>query len=161
MKRGHLLAQLGFTFALALLLAGCKQDPCAATTCVNGACNDGDCLCLNGYDGPTCSNLSRSRFLGAWTVGDLCGASASVYDCNISAGGAVETIVFDNIGDRGYAVNGFVQGVALDIPLQAYGVWTIQGSGLLDTAAQQLSLDYSIDFGGGSGATCLASFYPQ
>jgi hypothetical protein len=157
----HLLARCCLLVCLSLLGAGCRQDPCATTTCVHGACNDGDCLCLNGYDGPTCSSISRARYLGDWTVGDLCGSSAVVYDCRIGAGGAIEAIVLDNLGDRGYPVNGFVQGVSLDIPLQAYGVWTIQGSGLLDTAARQLSLDYSIDFGGGSGAACLASFYPQ
>lgn len=147
--------------AACLVLQACKQDPCAETACVNGACDTGDCLCLNGYDGADCSQLSRARYQGMWTVGELCGPTAVVYDCQIDAGGPVAAIVLDNLGDHGFAVNGLVHGLALDIPLQAYGVWTIQGSGVLDTNAREISLDYQIDRGGGDISTCLASLYPQ
>jgi hypothetical protein len=147
--------------AAALLLIGCKPDPCAETACDKGVCDQGECLCLAGYDGQDCRQLSRSRLIGTYNVGALCGPSAVLYDCEISAGGPLDHIIFDNLDDRGLPVTAKVQGLAVDIPVQAFGTWTIQGSGALDTSAQELSLDYLIDKGGGSLTTCLISLYPQ
>jgi hypothetical protein len=147
--------------ALALLLSACKPDPCKDTDCRNGTCEAGECLCLPGYDGTDCSQLSRERFLGNWTVSDLCGPSATIYDCRIESGGPLPEMVFENLGDQGLPVKATAQGLAFDIPLQPFGQWSIRGGGLLDTTAREISLDYTVDWGGGNSTTCLTSLYPQ
>ncbi len=42
---------------LLFLMAACKEDPCQDITCVNdGYCEDGACVCPEGYNGTNCGN---------------------------------------------------------------------------------------------------------
>lgn len=43
------------SFFLISLISSCSSDPCEEVVCVNGACDDGSCLCEEGYIGPTCN----------------------------------------------------------------------------------------------------------
>jgi len=50
------------------------SDPCDEVNCgANGQCNEGICLCDDGFEGENCETASRDRFLGFW--------EASVYGC--------------------------------------------------------------------------------
>jgi len=50
----HLISLiLFFTF----FIISCSSDPCEEITCVNGACNDGSCLCEDGYLGSSCDEI--------------------------------------------------------------------------------------------------------
>jgi len=53
----------------ALLISSCSSDPepdpCEGITCVNGDCNNGSCLCENGWMGQDCS---VKDFSGEWRM---------------------------------------------------------------------------------------------
>lgn len=50
-----LSAALIFSLFTIVTYTACKSDPCDAITCVNGgACNDGKCVCPDGFSGAFC-----------------------------------------------------------------------------------------------------------
>ncbi len=50
----YFLGFIGFIF-----LSACKNDVCEGITCLNGGtCVNGDCVCEEGYEGPSCAELS-------------------------------------------------------------------------------------------------------
>ncbi len=53
----------------AVVYVSCKQDKCRMVNCQNGGvCNEGSCTCPSGYEGPTCSTVTRKKFTGNWMV---------------------------------------------------------------------------------------------
>ena len=146
---------------VSLLSACTSKDPCLTTDCGFGTCEEGACICLTGYDGPNCATASRERFVGDWTVAETCEGNAVVYDCAITLGGNLSTILFQGLGGGGVAVTGTVSGLDVEIPEQYMMQGYILGRGSLDTAARVISVDYTIDPGTGTKTTCLATFYPQ
>lgn len=68
MKAINIFVKLAAIAALALALVACETDPCgdSAERCLNGAtCDgiDGACICATGYEGDSCSVVSRLKFL--------------------------------------------------------------------------------------------------
>ncbi len=54
---------------LAVIYTSCKQDKCKAISCAyGGACVDGVCHCLAGYEGLSCETISRDKFVGLYNV---------------------------------------------------------------------------------------------
>jgi hypothetical protein len=59
----------------ALVYTSCKKDKCVDVACKNlGACFDGNCTCLAGYEGSRCDTLSRKKFIYTWNGADSCTA---------------------------------------------------------------------------------------
>lgn len=53
--------------AITFLLFSCS-DPCDDIDCgTNGTCDDGTCLCSDGYEGLNCETESRTKYLGSFT----------------------------------------------------------------------------------------------
>lgn len=54
----------------AVVHQSCTQDKCKAVTCAyGGVCNDGNCICMPGYEGSTCETISRKKFISnLWEV---------------------------------------------------------------------------------------------
>ncbi len=66
-----------------LILTGCS-DPCEDVVCGPGMCDDGTCICPDGYDGSSCELLTNRIFAGSWTISDL--------DCNSSELGLLTSV---------------------------------------------------------------------
>jgi len=50
-----------------LFIIGCG-DPCDDVACANGStCDDGTCLCVDGYEGTLCDTEVRTKFLGTYS----------------------------------------------------------------------------------------------
>ena len=50
-----------------------KKDKCNNVICYNkGACDNGSCKCLVGYEGANCEVLSRDKFVSVFHGGDSC-----------------------------------------------------------------------------------------
>ena len=76
--------------ALSLLaISACEKKSCKNVSCAAyQTCNAGECLCLNGYEGDTCSVLSSTKFIGDWQVSENCSPDPpnfGIYYTNIRA----------------------------------------------------------------------------
>ena len=48
-------------------------DKCSSLDCVNSiGCEDGKCICEEGYEGTTCKNKANHKFLGAYNGSENC-----------------------------------------------------------------------------------------
>lgn len=57
----------------AVLYTACHKDHCTNVKCLNkGVCDNGNCICLTGYEGPRCDTLSRNKFVGTFNGHDIC-----------------------------------------------------------------------------------------
>ena len=49
---------------LIIVFSSCEKDPCKDVTCLNGSvCDDGSCLCLEGYGGRDCGTEIAPRLI--------------------------------------------------------------------------------------------------
>ena len=103
-----------------------------------------------------CDILETTKFVGDWTVGDIC-ATSEVYDANIAEAATPGQIRFDQLGPDRLPVFATIDGNLLSIYDQAYGLAVIGGSGGIDTVNQVITLDYRVDYGQGNIVNCLTS----
>ena len=144
-------------FTLLVLASSCGNDPCQTIVpCVNGECREGECACDSLWEGLGCDVLETTKFVGSWTVGDICN-NAEVYDASISEASTSGQIRFDQLGPDRLPVFAIVDGHLLAISEQAYGQAVIGGSGGIDTVNQIITLDYEVDYGQGITVNCLTS----
>lgn len=68
-----------------LVLTSCKKevvDKCEDVICYNGAvCEDGTCLCPEGYEGTNCQETESTKFLGEWEI--ICNGSLDIKGDNV------------------------------------------------------------------------------
>ena len=64
----------------------CKKNLCKHVVCANnGTCDNGTCKCATGYEGESCTLLSRDKFLGSYSVAETCSSSGqSNYNITVS-----------------------------------------------------------------------------
>lgn len=69
---------------LAVVLNGCKKDPCKNVKCENGGrCVDGNCQCSMPFHGSKCEQDHRDKFVGTW-LGPSCENPSRTDTCIIS-----------------------------------------------------------------------------
>jgi hypothetical protein len=86
-----------------LLLAGCMPDNCTDNLCVNGGvCVDGNCSCLNGYEGTHCDEVWHKRFLGKWQAKERFQGNPKqrVYPVTLLSAGRPDQFWLINLGNR-------------------------------------------------------------
>ncbi len=148
-------------------LVSCKAEPCDDVICANsGVCNEGACLCPEGYEGVRCETLSRDKFFGTYSVAEDGSISLpSNYSTNIHAAGdgfEIQTVklkgFYNFFEDQVYAN---CKGDSIIIPEQwleggyqvrGYGIFTPQdyyaNHGTLDMYYQVIDVDGNVnDFG--------------
>ena len=101
----------------------CNRDKCKTIICANnGVCNDGNCICPSGYEGPNCETVSRDKFLGNWVVFEKGSVTnANQYPISIAATTAVTDVVIKNFYNYFRTnIKATVKGDTLYIPNQQY-----------------------------------------
>ena len=71
----------------ALIIVGCS-DPCKDVVCGPGTCEDGTCICPDGYEGNSCETLTSEKYFGLYDITEEdCGdfAVLSIVTVNIEA----------------------------------------------------------------------------
>ncbi len=81
------MKNLIYLFFGMLLVASCNTDPCKDVVCGDhGACNEGSCLCENGYEQGSnglCDTEVRAKFAGTWVSSDSCNTGTASYSVTI------------------------------------------------------------------------------
>lgn len=142
---------------MVLLLGGCQEKPCSEFACDNGTCMEGECICDDFYEGDACNILETQKFIGDWSLGDICSNGPAVYDMSITAADQEGRIRFSVLGPDRLPVFAEVNDTLLNIYEQAYGLAVISGAGGIDTINQVITLDYDVDYGQGNSVNCLTS----
>lgn len=87
-------------FFLSLFLFSCT-DPCQDVSCgANGVCEDGTCLCDDGYEGTNCEIEARTQYLGTYEGTLTCpdqDPQAARY--TFEAGTEIDEMIFFNPDD--------------------------------------------------------------
>ncbi len=84
-RRIALTAAVVFSAFGAMTYTSCNPDECKDVVCANGGtCNDtdGSCACATGWEGTTCTERTRDKFLGTWSGADVC--DTSTYTINLT-----------------------------------------------------------------------------
>ena len=131
--RFHAFLNIAFSTLIALTcLTSCEVDKCKTVACANGSiCEDGACLCTDGYEGFSCETEMRQRYLGIWRVTeDGTIANAAQYSVAVERGSAPREIRIKNFYNSfTQPVKAYVNSDTLSIPLQAVNKWKVQGRG--------------------------------
>jgi hypothetical protein len=149
-----------YLVVLIVSLGACKEDPCASVVCFNGgSCSDGTCDCTAGYEGDDCGTEMREKFLGGYTVSEICNGETYAYTMNITESGtSVSNIFLVNFGGLGFNAEARVNGSSLVIPSATIDVQgeavTYEGSGSL--SGNILTITYTI-VGPSGTLNCVAT----
>lgn len=85
------------------LFSSCIPDHCKDTVCNNGGvCVDGNCSCLNGYEGINCSEIWNERFIGSWNTTDVSQTDITdtlKYTASIVSNGSPSQFMVLNLGN--------------------------------------------------------------
>lgn len=139
------------------LYSGCNDDPCGDEACTNGQCIDETCVCDSLFEGVSCTQLERNKYIGTWRNGSICSSGSEVYSMEILAGTGQGDISFSTIGPNKLSVFAIVDGAKLTIPDQAYGLNVISGQGGIDVVNQAITLDLEVDYGSGNFVNCVSA----
>jgi hypothetical protein len=84
---------------ISVVFTSCNPDACKDVVCNNGGvCNDGSCTCEAGYEGLTCDDLSKTKFIKSWSAVDVETPSnnQSIYTCIIADGTTLNNVVISS-----------------------------------------------------------------
>jgi hypothetical protein len=134
------------------LVTSCTEDKCKSVVCNNGgACGaeTGLCTCKSGFEGATCSTLSRAKFLNAagyQVVEDGTNSASSTYAVTIAAAGtdSVSVNISNVWGLFTNTVKATISGSTIAIARQQPdndGYW-VEGNGTL--TGNVISMKYKV-----------------
>ncbi len=122
------------TVLASFTLSSCNNDKCQAIACAyGGICQDGKCVCADGYEGYQCETEMRARYLGIWRVTeDGTIGNAAQYSVTVERGSAPTEIVIKNFYNSFTTpVRAFVSSDTVTIPLQQFNRYKVQGRGII------------------------------
>lgn len=140
-------------FSLATYTACTKdeKDPCLNVKCLNGGtCASGLCNCATGYEGDSCSIVSRTKFLGNWTAKDSFNNTATgTYTAAISAATEITGVFIGNFSKGFFLadVKATISGNTLTIQRQQpdNDTFFVTGSGTYNPGANTISIQYELE----------------
>jgi hypothetical protein len=128
-KIKNVLAVMIMAFGLMITAQSCK-DPCKDVECNFGTCDEGTCLCEDGYEGTNCDVELRNKFLATYRVSgtDTDGDSYTDIPVKIEAASAnVKAVLIT--WDNEVVMNGNSSASnTITIPSQTAGGSTLSGT---------------------------------
>jgi hypothetical protein len=134
-------------------LVSCTSDPCDPKTivCLNGgACTDGKCGCVGGFEGTTCQTKTNEKFVALYSASDVRTAPTAgtpfPYAPQIFAGNTNTTLLIDKFYDGFFnnKINATANASTITIASQDPDVsgFSVAGSGTL--VSNTLTWNYTI-----------------
>ena len=121
---------------VAVVYTSCKEDKCKAIACAyGGACSDGVCICLPGYEGTSCETISRDKFVGFYNVQEQ-GTISPLREYSIAIDIDAADVTKVNIRNlynyfNPQIISGVINGDTLTIPNQQYMGKVVFGKGYI------------------------------
>jgi len=158
----------------AFIFTGCVDDPCDTIDCgLNGVPTetaDGascECECLNGFDGPNCTEIATGKFIGNWSANDECNEQTiDPYLSEIAPNNNDQTKVmvfnFSGFGtDRSWEAS--ISGDTIKIPPSFFefesniGTSTgeMEGMGLINEDNNTINWQYVLNYTNGDVEDCI------
>ncbi|MCB0761987.1 MAG: hypothetical protein KDC12_10735 [Flavobacteriales bacterium] len=139
--------------ALAVGLGSCSRLKCRNMDCGNGTCEKGECICDDGYEGASCQDLSRDKYLGIYTGTEECSVQGtSTVSVVVDEGYNDLSILFENLFNTNSEIQATMSGSSFTIPLQTnYAgnvIFNVVGSGHF--SGNQLVVNYTVEEDGES-----------
>ncbi|GIV33914.1 MAG: hypothetical protein KatS3mg031_1449 [Chitinophagales bacterium] len=161
-----------FRCALAMAVGICMlpacDDSCSDVICSapNSTCVEGRCVCIAGYEGANCDQLSYVKFEGSYQVSENClsssgGSQNKTYSASIyRSGSRIDIITINNLGSLGIAADAtIVDATRLYLSRQNAGLTTINGGqGTYEETTRRIRLEYQYNVGGSVAYECTAIF---
>jgi hypothetical protein len=138
-------------FLIITFFSACIPDHCKDTVCNNGGvCVEGNCSCLNGYEGINCTEVWNTRFLSTWQAIDVVNGDTAAYVASLIDNGRPDQFLimnlsgeFDSVLCRRTSYYGFALRESQEIDT----VMSIRsGSGAIDSLGKSISFSYHLDF---------------
>jgi hypothetical protein len=128
-------------------LVSCTPDPCDPKTivCLNGgACTDGTCGCVAGFEGTTCQTLSRDKFIGIFSGTESCTIGTDTYAITTTANSDKTKFNIQNLYNQSSVIAlASANGNAFTIPNQTVSAGiTASGSGVI--TGNTITVTYTI-----------------
>ena len=143
---------------LSSTLTSCEPEKCKTIVCAHGGtCDDGNCVCPTGYEGPQCETVNRNRFMGIWIVtenGTI--SNAAQYAVSVEEGNNVDQVRIKTFYNTlTTAVDAYVKGDTIRIPQQEINSYKLEGIGTIADDKYygdhgKIILNYSITDGNGN-----------
>lgn len=93
--------KLGLVALMLLINFSACQDPCKDNLCGgNGTCQEGVCLCNNGYEldkEGACTVISRNQFLGSFNATETCSKTTEKHYIDIVEHSNVDKLIIKNL----------------------------------------------------------------
>lgn len=144
----------------------CANVPCGEFGTLTETSTTCTCVCTNGFEGTDCNTPSRDKFVGSFSVNEVCPSGSASYIATITPS-AQYINVFDinNFGDYApsISVRAMADGNEFTLPNQAFnnGNLTITGgSGVTTNSGGVISISYSYILNGVS-ENCNAVYTRQ
>lgn len=149
-----------FTALWLTTLAACSGNKCKDVVCgFNQTCLQGNCVCVDGYEGPNCDVASAPKYEGSYTAYEVCsnGSSNPAYSPFIQQSGTRPSeLVISNFLNS-FTIIAYIRGDVdktgnyLEIPEQQLGGGgSIYGQGLYQKVGAStritFNLEYSLNF---------------
>lgn len=155
-----------FTLATGLFIMNACTDPCKDVTCKNGGvCEEGECICAEGYEGEDCGTEWREKFIGTWN--QLAQCDNKNFTSVISKSSEnVRTVIISNIlGDWGGNGKATINENQITIPEQQVidkdgDPWTIKGLSTGTLSGNTFTINVQFTFGTNS-IPCQLTFTKQ
>jgi hypothetical protein len=146
------LAKIFFAFIFIVTVSSCDRKSCKNVACPAGqACNNGQCYCPDGLEGPNCDINSYEKYTGLFgNVSESCNVPPpfSTNNFNITwNGNRLNQIQINGLmGNNCYDIGAIIhtdnnnEGNILEIPEQHCGASTISGQGTYDKINRRVNL---------------------
>lgn len=168
-----LISRIALTAAVVVSAFGtitytsCNKDECKDVVCSNGGtCNsdNGSCTCATGWEGTTCTERTRDKFLGTWSGADVCGTDTYTITLVISNSSNDIQALINNPGGFGnnITITGSVSGTnqLTFTDANVGGGRTLTGTMTL-TTSNALKFDYTVDALVGDDVSCTGNYSKQ
>ena len=153
--------QIALSTALLFLFFACS-DPCADVNCGdNGTCNQGLCICDEGYEGFNCEAKIIDKFTGTWVSTDFsCDGELEPVTFVFEQGSTITDLRFYDAEDEEIIISVNYAGNNISIDEQEVDEATVSGSGSLTDANTFLMFFQIVDEDNDS-YSCSGTFTKQ